>query len=396
MGRPKKRRQWGSGQVVRGTGGLWGIRWRENGARRRRHGFATREDAERVLAKINGDLAQGRAGLPPDARGLPTLGELVPDFLDRRELTHRAADCDRYRWDKHLEPHFAHLKPTAVDVARIRAFVELKLAEKLNPATIRIMVALLSSIFVDLVERGLAAANPARGLPDSVMRMMRSTHDSKKTPFIEQLADVRRIHLALPEPLHVAYAIGALAGLRTGEVFALRWRHVDLVKRRLHVRESVKGPLKDGDSRIVPILDSLLPILAGWKLEKNGAGDARVVPPLHQGLGTKVGKETPGVHLRAVLKKLQLEQTGLGWYEATRHTFASQWVMAGGSIEKLKELLGHYSVVMTERYAHLRPELFTAADLATIQVDLRAGAADVAGAIGPKTGQRAANAAGST
>jgi hypothetical protein len=42
--------------------------------------------------------------------------------------------------------------------------------------------------------------------------------------------------------------------------------------------------------------------------------------------------------------------------------FASQWVMNGGSIEKLKTLLGHYSVVMTERYAHLRPELFTAHD----------------------------------
>jgi len=44
------------------------------------------------------------------------------------------------------------------------------------------------------------------------------------------------------------------------------------------------------------------------------------------------------------------------WYQVTRHTFASQCVMAGGSIEKLKEILGHYSVVVTERYAHLTPE----------------------------------------
>jgi len=33
------------------------------------------------------------------------------------------------------------------------------------------------------------------------------------------------------------------------------------VARRIHVRESVNGPLKDGDSRIVPVLDALLPIL---------------------------------------------------------------------------------------------------------------------------------------
>ncbi len=44
--------------------------------------------------------------------------------------------------------------------------------------------------------------------------------------------------------------------------------------------------------------------------------------------------------------------------------------MAGGSIEKLKEILGHYSVVITERYAHLKPELFTERDWATLQLDL--------------------------
>ena len=51
--------------------------------------------------------------------------------------------------------------------------------------------------------------------------------------------------------------------------------------------------------------------------------------------------------------------------------------MAGASIEKLKEILGHYSVVMTERYAHLRPDLFPASDLGTIRVDLFTGGAEV-------------------
>ena len=125
-----------------------------------------------------------------------------------------------------------------------------------------------------------------------------------------------------------------------------------------------------GDSRVVPVLDPLLPILNAWKLASGGEG--LVIQPLRTD-GKKIDKATPGTYLRAALAELKLEQPGLGWYEATRHTFASQWVMSGGSIEKLKERLGHYSVVMTERYAHLRPELFTAADLATIQLDFAPG-----------------------
>jgi hypothetical protein len=50
---------------------------------------------------------------------------------------------------------------------------------------------------------------------------------------------------------------------------------------------------------------------------------------------------------------------------------AAWWVLSGGSIEKLKEILGHYSVVITERYAHLRVDLFLARDLGTIDPDLR-------------------------
>jgi len=45
----------------------------------------------------------------------------------------------------------------------------------------------------------------------------------------------------LPEPLNVAFAIGALAGLRTGEVLGLRWSHVDLSKKRITSRRALPG-----------------------------------------------------------------------------------------------------------------------------------------------------------
>ena len=369
MARARRRRQKGRGEVFKRPTG-WAVRWREGGKRRFRAGFATREDAQKVLEKVLGEIAQGRAGMPPNMRGVPTLAILAEPFLDRRKLTHRTSAEDRYRWRKHLCPYFGHLKPLDVNAARIREFIETKRAEGLNPATVRILVALLSALLTDLVERELTPVNPCRSLPRATRRLMRPTHDPRTTPFIEKLDDVRRIYLELPEPLNVAYAIGALAGLRTGEVFALKWEHVDLARRRIHVRESVAGPLKDKDSRVVPILDSLLPILGEWKLRTGGSG--RVVPSLRCD-GETINKHTPGKYLRMTLNKLRLVRPGLGWYEATRHTFASQWVLSGGSIEKLKEVLGHYSVIVTERYAHLRTDLFPTADLGLIALDLGPG-----------------------
>jgi hypothetical protein len=101
--------------------------------------------------------------------------------------------------------------------------------------------------------------------------------------------------------------------------------------------------------------------------------------------GAKVDKHTPGRYLGATLDKLGLARPGLGWYEATRHTFASQWVLAGGSIEKLSKVLGHYSVVLTERYVHLRPDLFADGELAAIPLDLGAGGT-VSMQLGARTG----------
>ena len=106
-----------------------------------------------------------------------------------------------------------------------------------------------------------------------------------------------------------------------------------------------------------------------------------------------MNKQTPGRHLRRTLDRLCLAQPGLGWYEATRHTFASQWVLAGHSIEKLSKILGHYSVVMTERYVHLRPDLFADRDLGAIVIDLGSGGAEPV-TLGVKTGSESEIAAG--
>lgn len=387
MPRKARKRSPGQGTIWR-RGDNWWVQWREHG-RRRSERFPTREQAEEKRTQIIADVAARRSGLEVSRPTSPPISKLAEDWLKRRDKTHRSAPDDRWRWGKHLKPVFGHLVPDEVDAGVLRRFIEQKLAEGLSSSTCRLLVAELSVMFGDFVEQHFARANPARNLPRATRRLIRPAHDPRTTPFVEKLSDVRAIFFALPEPVNVAFALGVFAMLRNGEALALRWEHVDLDARRLHIRESVEGPLKDVDSRIVPIQDALFPLLRELKLRSGGKGT--VVRSMHAD-GDHLNGNTMRAYLKDALQTLKLPK--LTWYQATRHTGASHWVLGGNTIEKLREIMGHSSVTMTERYAHLRPELFGDRDRAAIRVSLAPGA-DRAVAFDGGVGNGVATAAGS-
>ncbi len=131
MPRKPRRRTWGTGSL-RERGGRWWIRWRENG-RQMAKSYATKELAEKVLAKVTRDLAAGDAGLRRDYSDAPTLAKLAEPWLERRQKTHRSGADYQSRWKLHLAPVFGRLKPHEVNAALIRRFIETKLAENPSP-----------------------------------------------------------------------------------------------------------------------------------------------------------------------------------------------------------------------------------------------------------------------
>ena len=68
MARRSRRRQKGTGEVLQPAPGVWAIRWREGNRRHYRSGFADWETADKVLAKVRGEIALARAGMPSDSR----------------------------------------------------------------------------------------------------------------------------------------------------------------------------------------------------------------------------------------------------------------------------------------------------------------------------------------
>jgi integrase len=113
-------------------------------------------------------------------------------------------------------------------------------------------------------------------------------------------------------------------------------------------------------------VDGLAQVLTAWREES--AGEV-VVTPLRKH-ARHLNNHTIDKELEGALARLKLPS--LTFYEAGRHTFASHWVLAGGSIAMLREILGHSTVKVTERYAHLRPDLFPAQEVARANVDLLA------------------------
>jgi site-specific recombinase XerD len=62
----------------------------------------------------------------------------------------------------------------------------------------------------------------------------------------------------------------------------------------------------------------------------------------------------------------------IGWH-ALRHTFASHLVMRGVPLKAVQELMGHATIEMTMRYAHLSPDVRRSAVQMLLRAAARAG-----------------------
>lgn len=138
-------------------------------------------------------------------------------------------------------------------------------------------------------------------------------------------------------------------GARAGELLALEWGDLDFVRHQVRfrrsIREGVENSTKTGKERIVPMSPGLetalkgIRHLRGQKVFCNEDGG-----PLKLGQLDHILKR---VQRRAGLRRIR-------WHDL-RHSFASQCVIKGVNIKQVQEWLGHSSITMTMRYAHLAP-----------------------------------------
>ena len=142
--------------------------------------------------------------------------------------------------------------------------------------------------------------------------------------------------------------------MRAGELSGLQWGDVSLPRRLITVQRSYNTTTKTDEIRYVPILDVLLPVLRTWKVR---CPSAVWVFPNQNGDMHKPSSRVFQETLQRVRERAKIPYRFR--FHDLRHTFASHWMMARGDLYRLQKILGHKSVQMTERYAHLSPDVWT-------------------------------------
>jgi len=309
--------------------GWWVSYMDADGERVRRKVVAsTRQQARDALRRFKtGEERVESLGVRPDSD--ITTKELMERFNKYQKP--RVAASTYERLDGILETLHEHLPERAKDITRgkVNEYVDTR-ALTVKAGTVQKELFTLSKILrLAVDEWGLLNKNSAHGIkppkqPEGRTRFL--------TPGELKAA------LEAAEPwMRAPMALAACTGCRRGELLKLRWMDVDLSKRLLTLRET-----KNNTTRILRIGDAAVQVFES--LPQCGAGSL-----VFAGLdGQKLS-----VYCRRVFHKLGIMDAS---FHSLRHTMASWRVMEGEDLYLVGQILGHKTLRMTARYAHLSPE----------------------------------------
>lgn len=142
------------------------------------------------------------------------------------------------------------------------------------------------------------------------------------------------------------------AGLRSGELAALRWEDGDLSKREITVRRNLvrghEGLPKTGKTRQVPMSPRLHQALTQHR-DQNGS-EGRV---LRAARGKDMTTDAQRCALNRVARYADVPEYGI---HALRHCFGARLMLNGSGAKVVMRLLGHAKLQTTERYIHASDE----------------------------------------
>jgi integrase len=385
-----------TGQIVerRGANGdvYRSLRFRSGG---RRHtvplGVVSLAEAQTELENVLADVRRGIwrpqtvADAPPE---VPTLHEFAEGWWLRKEAQLAPETRTAYRWslECHLLPYFGGMRLDAITFDAVENYIAAKLAEgkrireaaangepiveeftdslgrerkqkarALSPRSINMSLVMLAAVLESAIERELIVRNPAKG------RRRRVLEHAPRRSYLETAEQIAAVLDAAGEidrepttkgNRRAVVAVFVFAGLRIGELCALRWRDVDLAGGWLHVGESKT----DAGRRQVKIRGELRDTLLALKAETPDTGpDAYVfaTPAGARPSTSKVRTHKLAPALRRASDRLAARDRpplpeGLTPH-SLRRTFASVLYALGESPPVVMAEMGHTSPALALR-----------------------------------------------
>ena len=361
-----RRRGNGEGTITRRKDGRWEGRYtlhRGTGPKREVLYGKTRSEVAEKLTKA---MADRDGGLVFDAGAL-TVGDCLDRWLaDSVRGTVRPSTYVRYEGivRNHIKPAIGRVKLKALTPAHVRALYREKL-EALSPRSVNYVHVTLHKALKQAVVDGL--------LPRNVCDAVKAPQAHRKE--IDPLSPAQAqalLEAARGDRNEALYVVAVHAGLRQGELLALKWPDIDFgigalsVQRSLAADGTFNPPKRKKSRRTVKLTKAAVEALKRHKAAQNeerlGLGslweDHDLVFP------NRVGKPMAHNNLYERDFKALLKKAGLRGFtfHSLRHTCATLLVKENVNPKIVQELLGHATISQTmDTYSHVLPGMQEAA-----------------------------------
>ncbi len=308
--------------------------------------FERSTDAKKWASSIESAIKEGRHFRTSEAKR-HTLSDLIDRYI-RDVLPSKAKSEKKQKallgWWREQMGSYALADVTPALIAEYRD----KLAggitvrgKQRNPATVVRYMAALSVAYTQAVnEWGWIDASP-------MQKVKKPTESRGRVRFLSDEERARLLKACKESSNPYLYTVVVLAlstGMRQGEIMGLTWDVVDLQKGRAILHET-----KNGERRAVALTGHALELLKD--LSKVRRIDNKFLFPSKEIAPQKPQKP---MDLRApwesALKKAEISDFK---FHDLRHSAASYLAMNGASLAEIAEVLGHKTLQMVKRYAHL-------------------------------------------
>jgi integrase len=290
----------------------------------------------------NERIRSARHGALPEAQRNILFREVWEKY--DKWLTHgrKRPYNDRQRYHNHLKEYLENVPLAALSPAKLEEVKEFLFRKGLAPATVKHCLVIVRHAINQAISWGMwSGDNP-------VTKIKLPQVQNKRERFLTY-AEAQRLIAELGKRSVIAQRMAIVSletGLRAGEIRSMRWQDIDFNARTINVRG------KGGYDRQVHLTEAVQSVLENQPRGQSGY----VFESRH---GTKVREISRTFHWTVQdigLNDGVTDRKQIVSFHTLRHTFASWLALEGTPILTIKELMGHKSIEMTMRYAHLCPD----------------------------------------